>query len=184
MISPLSILLLAAALVALVVATVSDLRERIIPDVLVLTVLCAGVALRLTSAGISWLTPVIGIFVFLAMSFQAAHRIVGGGDAKMMTAVTFLFPPGRVALMLMMIALAGGILSLAYLGARFALKAYGWERAPATSNPGFLRTEAARAAAGAPLPFAFAIFAGVACTVLLELTPCFSAISSSTSCSL
>jgi prepilin peptidase CpaA len=184
MISPLSFLLLAAALLALFVATLRDLKARIIPDHLVIAVLCAGGALRLTASTVSWLSPIIGILVFLAMSFQAAHNIVGGGDAKMMTAVTFLFPPERVALMLMMIALAGGILSLAYLAAGYALKARGWARMPATNCAGLLRGEAARAAAGAPLPFGFAIFAGVTCTVLLELLPCFSAISSSTSCSL
>lgn len=180
----LSFLLLAAAMVALFAAMMCDLKQRIIPDQLVLVVLCAGGALRLMANTISWLTPVIGILVFLAMSFQAARNIVGGGDAKMMTAVTFLFPPERVAIMLMMIALAGGILGLAYLGAGYALKACGWERATVTNRPGFLRAEAARAMTGASLPFGIAIFAGVTCTVLLELLPCFSAISSSTSCSL
>ena len=184
MVSALSFVFLAAGLVALFAGAIWDLKERIIPDHLVIVVLAAGAALRLTSASVSWLTPVIGILVFLAMSFQAAHNIVGGGDAKMMTAVTFLFPPAHVALMLVMIALAGGILALAYVSARYALKAFGWERAPASTVRGFLRGEAQRAMAGAPLPFGFAIFAGVVSTVFLELTPCFSAISSSTFCSL
>jgi prepilin peptidase CpaA len=124
------------------------------------------------------------VLVFLPMSFLAARKIVGGGDAKMMTAVTFLFPPERVALVVLIIALAGGILGLAYLAAGYAFKAWGRARAPGLADPGFLRAEAARALAGAPLPFAFAIFAGVACTVFLELFSCFSATSYSTFCSL
>jgi prepilin peptidase CpaA len=184
MISPLSILLLAAALVALFVAAARDLKDRVIPDALVLTVLCAGGALRLTSATVSWLTPIIGVLVFLAMSFQAARNVVGGGDAKMMTAITFLFPPANVPVALVMIALAGGILSAAYLAAGFALRARGMRAANVPSRRGLLRAEAHRAAAGEPLPFAFAILAGVVCTLLLEAIPCFSAISSSTYCSL
>ena len=177
----LTILLMSAALVALFVSVTHDLKNRVIPDALVLTVLCAGGALRLTSASISWLTPLIGILVFLAMSFQASRNIVGGGDAKMMTAVTFLFPPQIVPVMLVMIALAGGILSGAYLAAGYALKSWGFS--PATgSNSGLLHVEASRAMTGAPLPFGLAIFSGVALTVLLETVSCFSAISSSTSC--
>lgn len=181
---PISILLMAAALLALFVAAAHDLKDRIIPDALVVTVLCVGGALRLMSANPSWLTPVIGILVFLAMSFQAARNIVGGGDAKMMTAVTFLFPPANVPIALVMIALAGGILSAAYLAAGYALRARGMSTAPVPVRPGLLRVEARRAAAGEPLPFAFAIVAGVVCTLLLEAIPCLSAISSSTYCSL
>lgn len=180
----LSILLIFAALVTLAVAAACDLKDRIIPDALVLTVLFAGGALRLTAATVSWLTPIIGLLVFLAMSFQAARNIVGGGDAKMMTAVTFLFPPQIVPVTLVMIALAGGILSGAYLAAGCALRSRGVRAAVVPPRAGLLRVEAARAVAGAPLPFGFAIFAGVAVTVLLETLPCFSAIYSSTSCSL
>ncbi len=183
MISPLSILFLAIALGALVLSTVHDLKDRVIPDALVLIVLCAGGALRLSAATVSWLTPVIAIAVFLAMSFQAARNVIGGGDAKMMTAVTFLFPPAHVPIAIVMIALAGGILSAAYLAAGYALRSR--RVSPVTaSKRGLLRAEAARAMAGEPLPFAFAILAGVACTLVLEAIPCFSAIYSSTSCSL
>lgn len=184
MISALSISLLAAALVALIVSAARDLKDRIIPDALVLTVLCAGGALRLTSATVSWLTPLIAILVFLVLSFQAARNMIGGGDAKMMTAITFLFPPANVPVALVMIALAGGILSAAYLAAGYALRARGSRAAAIPPNAGLLRVEAHRAAAGEPLPFAFAILAGVVCTLLLEAIPCFSAISSSTYCSL
>ena len=185
MIAPLTLLLLAAALLTLLIAAGWDLKARIIPDRLVLAIMGIGLVLRLAQAGgASWISIAVAVLVFLPMSHLAARNIVGGGDAKMITAITFLFPPERVVLPLVMIALAGGVLSVGYLMAGQMLKSWSGARVPVHNQSGLLRTETARVIAGEPLPFAFAIFAGVACSIILEALPCISATSSSTFCSL
>lgn len=186
---PIALPFLAAALLILLLAAVWDFRERLIPNRLVLGVLGIGVVMRVAGEGSgSWISLVAAAIVFLPLSFLAARNAVGGGDVKMITAITFLFPPEHVPLTLVMIALFGGVLSIAYLTLAQLLKPKAGGRVLALPGPsletGILRAEAARVMAGVPMPFALAIFAGVLYSIVTEVLPCIYATSFSTSCSL
>ena len=74
-------------LACLSVAVATDLASRIIPNRLVLLVLCASVALRLLSEpGPLWLGLLGPIAVLVALSLLASRDLVGWGDAKLIAA--------------------------------------------------------------------------------------------------
>jgi prepilin peptidase CpaA len=157
-------------LACLVVAIATDLARRIIPNSLVLIVLGCGLALRLACG--PW--PLFASFlsasaVFAGLGLLAAYDLLGWGDAKLITAVTFIVPVDRVAPLLLAIALAGGLLSCVYLAVRFALRRVApIPRLPEvassrTWDPWRLaRREGARILTNEPMPYAVAIFGGVA----------------------
>jgi prepilin peptidase CpaA len=182
-------------LACLSVAVATDLAGRIIPNRLVLLVLCASIALRLVSASNSLWQSLLGpIAVLLALGLLANRDLVGWGDAKLITAVSVAVPPDRLVPLLFAIALAGGLLSCLYLAARFALR-----RAPVAlpgqvassvparqenvdgrARPGHeegrdgawlsaisrvASRERARILAGEPMPYAVAIAGGVIYTL-------------------
>jgi prepilin peptidase CpaA len=110
-------------LACLSVAVATDLASRIIPNRLVLLVLCASIALRLLSApNPPWLGLLGPIAVLLALGLLASRDLVGWGDAKLIAAVSVAVPPDRLLPLLFAIALAGGLLSCLYLAARLALR--------------------------------------------------------------
>jgi prepilin peptidase CpaA len=110
-------------LACLSVAVATDLASRIIPNRLVLLVLCASIVLRLLSApNPPWLGLLGPIAVLLALGLLASRDLVGWGDAKLITAVSVAVPPDRLLTLLFAIALAGGLLSCLYLAARFLLR--------------------------------------------------------------
>lgn len=135
---PAQAVLFVVATASLFVAAREDVRHRLIPNVTGLSVLVAGAGLRLLSEpGIVWISAVVGAvsYVFLAALTHAS--LIGGGDAKLGTAVTFLVPASEVPALFLDIALAGGLLSIVYLAAK---------RASLTSDP--------------TLPFGVAILGG------------------------
>ena len=104
-------------LAALVVAAMTDLRRRIIPNEAVLVVAGAGLVLGLLSfQGWRWRSAAavaLGLLVVLGQMTRLG--IVGGGDAKLIAAVSLSQPPADVPSLLLHIALAGGGLALIYL---------------------------------------------------------------------
>lgn len=104
---------------ALVVAAVGDWRRRIIPNWLNAAIallaipfwwasglsLWPGVALQLGVAAI-----VFGLFA-IAFRFGA----MGGGDVKLVTALALWLPVGAVLKLLVIMSLAGGVLTIAML---------------------------------------------------------------------
>ena len=154
-----------------------DLRERIIPDhVSVLIVICA-----LT---LSWLvrwadikaSMVMFAFIFAGMCILGYFDLVGGGDVKLISAVSLLVPSGQVGTLLAEIAIAGGMLSCIYLLARLYLqrhpafcRAGGTATSTTPTEESGLRREAARIIASEPMPYAFAILGGVVFHRIWEL---------------
>jgi prepilin peptidase CpaA len=177
-----------AALAALFAAAITDMKERRIPNKLVLVVLVLGVVLRLRSYdGTLWLSLLVTALVFAAGAWLASLEVIGGGDAKMIAAVTLLVPPAVVPILLVCIALAGGLLSGFYLGADWLVRRNGGAQlAPGEPHPNggnfdhLVRIEAARMLANDPMPYGVAIFGGVASLILIGVFSCISA----TSCSL
>lgn len=177
-----------AAAAALAASSVTDLKDRCIPNELVVMVAVSGVALGLIARpGQVWISLLIAVAVVFALGVLAHYRVVGNGDAKLVAAATLLVPPDRVGTLLLAIALAGGALSCIYFAARLALRrmpapAHGSSATanglgtPALRNHAlrqFLHHERARIIGGRSMPYAMAIFGGVALCVATEEFRCF-----------
>lgn len=110
--------LIAILAAMLIVATVGDIRTRTIPNWL-----NAGIALGAVPFWIlSGLGPVdmlahlgvaIGVFLIFALAFYLGA--MGGGDVKMVAAIALWLPIAAVAKLLVIMSLAGGVLTLAML---------------------------------------------------------------------
>lgn len=112
------LLLLLAAL--LIVAAVGDVRTRIIPNRLNLAVaLLAPVWwIAIGYSGHAMLLQ-IGLSAAVLAVFAACFAIgmMGGGDVKLLAALALWLPMGRMAVLLVWMALGGGVLTLAMLAA-------------------------------------------------------------------
>jgi prepilin peptidase CpaA len=159
----------------------TDLRYRIIPNRFVVVIAASALALCfMMRPGLVWLSVLISVVLFLGLGTLTHYGLLGGGDAKLMAAVSLLVPPEHVGLLLTEIVLAGGLLSLAYLAAYGIL----W-RAPhsldaaATAAPaknwlnGFVFDEHERIVTGRSIPYALAIMGGVTFYLATELYQCF-----------
>ncbi len=163
--------LLAGIIIAcLLVAIITDLANRIIPNRIVLIVLFCSIALRLMSGPEALLTSLLSAAAVLGVvGLLASYDLLGWGDAKLITAVTFAVPADHVIAMLFAITLAGGLLSCLYLILRFILRRATVVPTVAERAVGHLHTlreltdrERARIRANEPMPYAFAVLAGVA----------------------
>jgi prepilin peptidase CpaA len=169
------------ALSVLATASAVDLRRRIIPNEASAAVAVCGIVLGLfVRPGAVWVSLTIAFVLLVLLGLFTRFRLIGGGDAKMIPAVSLLVPPEAVGSLLLAIALAGGILSLVYVVLRRALGT----KAPAQPGPSrlhgpaffarFARAEGARIRASRGLPYALAILAGLTAYVLSELPQCSS----------
>jgi prepilin peptidase CpaA len=175
--SPVAAAVSTAGLAILGAAAFIDVRDRIIPNRLVILTLGAGLVMRLACDPYRiWLSLVISFGIFAALAYASRHNAIGGGDAKMIAAVSLLVPPDQVLSLLLDIALAGGGVALVYLVARFGLH----RRPPSlayAAQPGgrgtglrsMLRAEGARIGGGEPMPYGVAIAIGFAYRLLREL---------------
>lgn len=177
-----------AALAAMFAAAVTDLKTRRIPNGLVLVVVALGMVLQLLSErGALWLSLIVAGAVFVVGAVLTNIGVIGGGDTKMISAATVLVPPALVPGLLVCIALAGGILSLFYLGASWlarrgagAALANGEALPDASEFDHLVRLEVARMRANEPMPYGVAIFGGTLSLISIGVFSCISA----TSCSL
>jgi Flp pilus assembly protein protease CpaA len=181
---PISATLLAAGLAGLAAASVTDIRERLIYNEIVVYVLAVGVALRLVSTpGSLWLSLAGALVLLVILGQFARFNVIGGGDAKLIAATMLLFPPQYDAELMTNIAVAGGVLSCVYLAARIALRRRIPVRtglrgkAPADQFGGVLGSEFAKITAGEPMPYALAILAGTILSIGNEAVRCISATS-------
>jgi prepilin peptidase CpaA len=178
----------AASLTLLAVAAGNDLRFRIIPNRLVVLIAASGLILNaLSSPRWLWVSLLAALIILVAFGLLARWNVLGGGDVKLMAAVTLLVPPQHIGSLLMAIAIAGGVLSIGYLACFRAIRHAAVVRAKSSAEPrraatgnGWLANERVRILAGKSVPYAVAIMAGVFIHVSRELFQCLSA----TSCSL
>ncbi len=172
----------AISLIALLSSAATDLKERIIPNELVLVIALSGLLLGLTMRpGYFCISLVAAALVFLALGVHCHYGAIAGGDAKLMAAVTLLVPPAHIGELLMAIALAGGVVSCVYLGASYLVRtpcSASWD-APAenavNSIAEWARAERIRIASRKQVPYAIAILGGVVWYVAKESHPCSSA---------
>ncbi len=165
-----------AGLGGLLVAAGLDVRNRLIPNEIVLGVGLAGLTARVLADGWwSGFSLLVAICVLIPLGMLARHQIVGGGDAKTIAAATLLFSPILVLPLLLAIAVAGGILSLIYLAAFRAIRpavAPAATQSDHAARGGWIASERTRVAAREPLPYGVAIFAGAAVILLREALRC------------
>jgi len=175
----------AASLLLLAVAAATDLRDRRIPDEVTIAVAAIGLAQALLfRPGSVWISLVVASLVFFGLAVLSHHRIVGGGDLKLISAATLLVPPTQVGRLLVDIALAGGAVSCLYLAARLALRTQASPDAPrraprAGALAAAVNAERLRVLAGGPMPYALAIFAGACLYAVNGVASCSSALSCS-----
>ncbi|MGZ8496213.1 MAG: A24 family peptidase, partial [Candidatus Binatia bacterium] len=160
----------AIAIVLLFAAAGIDLRERIIPNRLVALVAANGLLLGLVSRPEwIWISLLAAVAVFVGLGFLAHFRLIGGGDVKLISAVTLLVPPELIGLLLLSIALVGGVISCGYLAAYYVFKrqrAHKMKRAATAYRlgkfPQLLRSERARILTATSVPYGAAVLGGVA----------------------
>lgn len=158
-----------AAFILLGISAKTDLKDRIIPNELVVAIGAIGLAhTLLTRPGLIWLSVFAAVVVFFGLGLLSHYKIIGGGDTKLITAVTFFVPPDRVGQLLIEIALAGGLLSCLYLAAQHRLRSRSASQSaaedagpPESGLALMIKTERARIAAGDSLPYAVAVLGGV-----------------------
>jgi prepilin peptidase CpaA len=181
-VSWLTVALWIAALAGLAAIAVIDARRRIIPNELVLATLGVGVVLRLTSAsGMLGPSAAAAVGILLLLGVIAHFGVLGGGDVKLIPAVSLLAPADHVLPLMFDVAVAGGVLSMAYLVSRPSRKA------AASPSPGFAVDPSPRAARPTAtsafddsVPYGMAVSIGVAFYFAEQVLRCLSA----TSCSL
>jgi prepilin peptidase CpaA len=185
-IPPIYIVSWPASLILLAFCAGMDLKHRLIPNELVACIAAIGLIQGLvTRPGQIWVSLAVMIGVFLGLGIVSHHKIIGGGDLKLISAVTLLVPPERIGQMLVEIALAGGVVSCGYIAARYRLKTLSAARSGvdvARAQSGLaqaLNTERDRIAAGSPMPYALAILGGACIYAGREFLPCLYAISCS-----
>ncbi len=175
------------SLVALFVCAANDLKHRIIPNRWVLLIAASGLALTLALRPEQvWISLLAAAMILVGLGVLAHFDLIGGGDVKLISALTLLVPPAQIGALLILIALAGGVLGCLYFAARYRLQSAaspqvdraGGSR-PASRPQRLAARERARIAAGEPMPYALAVFGGLISYIARELPQCFSA----TSCS-
>ncbi len=170
-------ILWAISLAALLLSAATDLKQRIIPNELVLVVALSGLLLGVAMRpGQVCISLVAAALVFLMLGLLCRYGVLGGGDVKLMAAVTLLVPPSAIGDLLIGIALAGGVLSCFCLSASyFARDAL----AGSCEQAGERRREGVRVrvASRTEAPYAVAILGGVIWYVAKESFSCYSAMS-------
>lgn len=170
----------AATLILLVVAAGTDLKDRLIPNRIVIAIAAVAISKGLVSTpGLTWISLLAASTVFCVLGVFSHYKVIGGGDLKLITAVTLLVQPGQIGLLLVEIALAGGVLSCIYFASHLALKnlrlpqsAGGESAFPPTGFAAVLRTERARISSGASLPYAVAVLGGVSIYTARGIAQC------------
>lgn len=185
-VSPIAAIAWSVVMAGLLGATLIDFRTRIIPNGYVLLIAGAAAALRFAIAGpAAWTSVVVALTVFLVLIVLSNLALFGGGDAKLIAAVTLLAAPDRLAVLILCVVLAGGLVSCCYLLARAMLTASAMRQlvanpiaAPRTlGRRHLLHAEAVKILAGEPMPYALAVLGGVIIYSIIEVTRCVSATS-------
>jgi prepilin peptidase CpaA len=131
-----SVPFLLALVPLLAIAALLDLRQRRIPNWVAAAVgLLGGVALAATAPGALWQHALVALLMLVAGIAIWSRGWLGGGDVKLLAALSLWAGPDHVASLLLATTLAGGFLAL---GMVFA------GRAGASPLILFLRLHAAR----------------------------------------
>ena len=112
-------LLIGLLAAALVVAAVGDWRSRIIPNWLNGAIALLAIPYWWASGLSLWpgvpvqIAVAAGLFLVFALAFRLGA--MGGGDVKMIAAIALWLPPAAVLQLLVVMSIAGGVLTIAML---------------------------------------------------------------------
>ena len=105
---------LAVVAVLLLIASLSDIATRTIPDRAALGVAAIGVAIRLADHdAVAALAASASVFLLGGLCWRFGW--LGGGDVKLLAACAWLVPPVMVPQLVLLTALAGGAMACLYL---------------------------------------------------------------------
>lgn len=155
----------------LFVAACCDLLSRRIPDYIPLIV---AFLIFVTRALSGWPTLVVsmlvGFAVFVLLFIVYTRNAIGGGDVKLLTALSLGLPPIETVHFIVMTALAGGVVGLIYLGLARLRPALRHGRDRFILRRLFI-IECWRARRYRTVPYAVAIAAGAASVLLPAMLP-------------
>ena len=147
-----------ASAALLIGAALHDVAFRTIPNAIPFGIGAIALLLRL-SQGTLLAGGLVACIVFAAGFLIWWRGLLGGGDVKLLAAVSLLVAPAMALDLLVCIALAGGALALLYL-LLGRLASPPMRERPARLASRILRVEQWRIRRGGPLPYASAIAAG------------------------
>jgi prepilin peptidase CpaA len=156
-------LLLPLGLLLILAAALHDVAARTIPNRIALAVALLGLIRHGIAGDLHWAFLAAGI-VFLLCLIAWRLGAMGGGDVKLLAACALLATPTAVPDLILMTALAGGVLSVIYIVARRLVPPPAAPR-PETLFRRLLRAEAWRMRRGGPLPYGVAILGGAILTL-------------------
>lgn len=163
-------------LVLLSLAALRDVRVRLLPNRLVLTVAAIGLLVgAIERPATLWMSLLLAFVLLVILGTLGHYNMLGAGDAKMIAAISLLAPIDRVPILLFAIVMAGGILSAVYLILYRTLKRRPDDKPASTAFARWLRRERVRVATGQSVPYGVAIAAGAALYFINELHICLSA---------
>lgn len=110
------ILLLSLLTVLLIAAAVTDIRSRIISNRLNIAIAALAPLYWLATGIPAWpdmaLQIALGIAIFGAFAALFALGLMGGGDVKLLAAVALWFPWQAIGLLILIMAVIGGIVTV------------------------------------------------------------------------
>ncbi|HEV2080033.1 MAG TPA: prepilin peptidase [Allosphingosinicella sp.] len=130
----LSTALLGVLALMLTLAAVGDVRRREIPNWLNGAIALLAIPLWFSLGLSPWpdmavqLGVALGVFAFFALLFH--FGLMGGGDVKMMGALALWLPAGAVLSVLIVMSIAGGVLTLAMIVRKRLAKSQGQIEVP------------------------------------------------------
>ena len=144
---------------AILLGTVlNDIAFRTVPNWMSATLLTLGLGIRALDGGL--LPGLLAcVLILLGAGFCWRRGWLGGGDVKLLAACGVLVPPALSGVMLLDVALAGGLLAVLYLVLGQVLTAPGTDCPPGRLR-GVLWEERHRIHSRSPVPYASAIAAG------------------------
>ena len=105
--------------VLLVVVSISDIRDRRIPNWTVLAIAALFVPWIFAGTQVSLISSLGAALVVFAVSAGLyAFRVIGAGDSKLLTAVALFIGMSQLPRFLFLVALAGGLIALISLAFR------------------------------------------------------------------
>jgi len=160
--SPIGQFLAGVVAAILCMAAVHDVLARTVPNWMPIVIAAIG-AIESALGGRLIASLLVGAFVFILSGLCWKRGWLGGGDVKLLGAAAVAMPPMAVPPFVAAVALAGGVLGLAYLALGRLIPAAVLRR-PVARPIGLLprawRLERRRLSRGGPLPYAVAIAAG------------------------
>jgi prepilin peptidase CpaA len=152
------------------IASFRDIASRVIPDFVSLSIAATGVAFSLADDNeIDALAASAAVFSVGALCWRVGA--LGGGDVKLLSACALLVPPTLVPQLVLLTAMAGGLLACVYLVlrgvARTSRKPTSYER-PQSLLGRIVRVERWRIRRRTGLPYGCAIAIGTLLTLSIR----------------